>query len=145
MEELLKDIPVKELIQAAIEARKKAYAPYSGYMVGAAVLTADLRIYTGCNIENAAYMPTICGERTAISKAVSEGARKLMAVAIVGSPKGDKISQFAYPCGVCRQVMREFSHPDECVIIVAKSRDEYRTYTLNQLLPESFGPENLQS
>ena len=145
MEELLKNIPVKELIQAAIEARKKAYAPYSGYMVGAAVLTADLRIYTGCNIENAAYMPTICGERTAISKAVSEGARKLLAVAIVGSPKGDEISQFAYPCGVCRQVMREFSNPDECMIIVAKSREEYRTYTLDQLLPESFGPENLQS
>ncbi len=144
MEELLKDIPVKELIKAAIEARKKAYAPYSGYMVGAAVLTADLRIYTGCNIENAAYMPTICGERTAISKAVSEGARRLLAVAIVGSHKGDEISQYAYPCGVCRQVMREFSDPDKCIIIVAKSQEEYQIHSLKQLLPESFGPENLQ-
>lgn len=145
MEELLKDIPVKELIKAAIEARKKAYSPYSGYMVGAAVLTADLRIYTGCNIENAAYMPTICGERTAISKAVSEGARKLLAVAVVGSPKGESITQYAYPCGVCRQVMREFSEPGELVVIVAKNTEDYQVHTLAELLPHSFGPDNLQN
>ena len=145
MEELLKDIPVKELIQSALDARKKAYAPYSGYMVGAAVLTADLRIYTGCNIENASYTPAICAERTAICKAVSEGARKLLAVAVTGSPKGEGLTQYAYPCGVCRQVMREFSNPEKLVVIVAKSQTEYRVHTLAQLLPESFGPENLQS
>lgn len=143
MVERLKDIPVKELIKASCEARKKAYAPYSGYMVGAAVLTTDLRIYTGCNIENAAYMPSICGERTAISKAVSEGARKLLAIAVMGSPKGDAITQYAYPCGVCRQVMREFSNPDEFIVIVAKNVEDYKIHTLSELLPDSFGPDNL--
>lgn len=143
MEERLKEIPVKELIKASYEARKKAYAPYSGYMVGAAVLTTDLRIYTGCNIENAAYMPTICGERTAISKAVSEGAKKLLAIAVMGSPKGDTITQYAYPCGVCRQVMREFSNPEEFIVIVAKSTEDYKVHTLSELLPDSFGPDNL--
>lgn len=145
MEELLKDIPVKELIRSAIEARKKSYAPYSGYMVGAAVLTADLRIYTGCNIESASYTPSICGERTAISKAVSEGARRILAVAVTGSPKGEAITQYAYPCGVCRQVMREFSDPERLIVIVAKSQEEYKVHTLAQLLPESFGSENLQA
>ena len=144
MEELLKNIPVKELIQSAIEARKKAYAPYSGYMVGAAVLTAELRIYTGCNIENASYTPSVCAERTAISKAVSEGARKILAVAVAGSPQGELITQYAYPCGVCRQVMREFAESGKMVVLVAKSRTEYRVHTLEQLLPESFGPENLK-
>ena len=133
----------KELVLAALKARETAYAPYSGYMVGAAVLTADLRIYTGCNIENASYTPSICGERTAISKAVSEGARKLLAVAITGSPKGDAITQYAYPCGVCRQVMAEFCHGD-FVIIVVKSESEYMEHTLDELLPKSFGPANLQ-
>ena len=144
MEELLKNIPVNELIRSAIEARKKAYAPYSGYMVGAAVLTAELRIYTGCNIENASYTPSVCAERTAIAKAVSEGTRKILAVAVTGSPKGEELTQFSYPCGVCRQVMREFSEPEKLIVIVAKSQTEYRIHTLVQLLPESFGPENLQ-
>ena len=144
MEELLKNIPVKELIQSATEARKKAYAPYSKYMVGAAVLTAELRIYTGCNIENASYTPSVCAERTAISKAVSEGTRKILAVAVAGSPQGEILTQYAYPCGVCRQVMREFSEPDKLIVIVAKSQTEYRIHTLAQLFPESFGPENLQ-
>ncbi|MBQ8597160.1 MAG: cytidine deaminase [Lachnospiraceae bacterium] len=138
-------MPVKELIRSALEARKKAYAPYSGYMVGAAVLTADLRIYTGCNIENASYTPSICGERTAISKAVSEGARKLLAVAVAGSPKGDAVTQYAYPCGVCRQVMREFADPEKLIVIVAKSQEDYQIHTLSQLLPESFGPDNLKN
>lgn len=139
----LEDIPVKELIRSALEARKKAYAPYSGYMVGAAVLTNELRIYTGCNIENASYTPSICAERTAVSKAVSEGWRRLKAVAVVGSPKGDTISQYAFPCGVCRQVLREFADVKRFVVIVAKSEDDYKLYFLNELLPESFGPENL--
>ena len=139
----ISDIPVAELIRSAMEARKKAYAPYSGYMVGAAVLTNELRIYTGCNIENAAYTPSICAERTAVSKAVSEGKRKFKAIAVAGSPKGETISQYAYPCGVCRQVLREFSDPDSFFVIVAKSETDYKVYLLKELLPESFGPENL--
>lgn len=139
----MEEIPVKELICSAIEARRKAYAPYSGYMVGAAVLTNELRIYTGCNIENASYTPTVCAERTAISKAVSEGRRRFLAIAIAGSPKGENITQYAFPCGVCRQVMREFADPDQFVVIVAKDEDDYKMYRLNELFPESFGPENL--
>ncbi|MEY8324464.1 cytidine deaminase [Lachnospiraceae bacterium 54-11] len=138
----ISDIPVAELIRSAMEARKKAYAPYSGYMVGAAVLTNELRIYTGCNIENAAYTPTVCAERTAIFKAVSEGWRRFKAIAVVGSPKGD-VTQYAFPCGVCRQVMREFADADNFVIIVAKSEQDYQAFTLSELLPEGFGPENL--
>lgn len=141
----MEDIPVQELIKSAIDARKKAYAPYSGYQVGAAVLTSELRIYTGCNIENAAYSSGICAERTAISKAVSEGWRKLKAIAIAGSPDGDTISQFAFPCGMCRQVIREFSDPTKFFVIVAKSIQDYKVYLLDQLLPESFGPENLKN
>lgn len=139
------ELPVNEMIRSAIEARKKAYAPYSGYMVGAAVLTTELRIYTGCNIENASYTPSICAERTAISKAVSEGWRRLKAIAIVGSPKGDTISQYAFPCGVCRQVMREFANPEEFVVITAKSEQDFKLYRLYELLPESFGPDNLKN
>ena len=139
------ELPVNEMIRSAIEARKKAYAPYSGYMVGAAVITIELRIYTGCNIENASYTPSICAERTAISKAVSEGWRRLKAIAIVGSPKGDTISQYAFPCGVCRQVMREFADPEEFVVITARSEQDYKLYRLYELLPESFGPDNLRN
>lgn len=140
----LRDIPIKELILSALEARKKAYAPYSDFKVGAAVLTNDLRIYTGCNIENAAYSPGICAERNAIYKAVSEGCRKIRAVAVAGDRTGEGITQYAFPCGVCRQVMREFSDPDSMTVIVAKSCEEYQVYSLSQLLPESFGPGNLQ-
>lgn len=142
--ELPEEIPVRELIRSAMEARKKAYAPYSGYMVGAAVLTGDLRIYTGCNIENASYTPTICAERTAIFKAVSEGKRTLKAVAVAGSPKGEEISQYSYPCGVCRQVMREFGDPESLVVIVARGEQDYKLYRLSELLPESFGPDQLR-
>ncbi len=138
----INDIPVAELIRSAMEARKKAYAPYSGYMVGAAVLTNELRIYTGCNIENASYTPTVCAERTAVFKAVSEGWRRFKAIAVVGSPKGG-ITQYAFPCGVCRQVMREFADADNFVVIVAKSEQDYQALTLRELLPEGFGPENL--
>ncbi len=139
------NIPVRELIYSAAEARKKAYAPYSEYMVGAAVLTNELRIYTGCNIENASYTPSICAERTALSKAVSEGWRKVKAIAVVGSPKGDVISQYAFPCGVCRQALREFADAERFLVIVAKSDTDYKVYRLNELLPESFGPENLSN
>ena len=139
--DMVEEIPVKELIRSAQEARKKAYAPYSGYMVGAAVLTNELRIYTGCNIENASYTPSICAERTAISKAVRRGFK---AIAVVGSPKGETISQYAFPCGVCRQVMREFVDPEKFIVIVARSEQDYKLYCLSELLPESFGPDDLR-
>lgn len=142
--EELEDIPVKELIRSALLAREKAYAPYSNYAVGAALLTNELRIYTGCNIENAAYGPSICGERTAIAKAVSEGWRRFKAIAVVGGPKGEKTLQYAFPCGVCRQVMREFADPERFMVIVARDENDYRIYRLKELLPDSFGPENLQ-
>ena len=134
----------KELCNIAIDATNKSYSPYSGCKVGAALLTKEGKIYTGCNIENASYTPSVCAERTAISKAVSEGTRKILAVAVAGSPQGEILTQYAYPCGVCRQVMREFSEPDKLIVIVAKSQTEYRIHTLAQLFPESFGPENLQ-
>lgn len=132
----------RELIKAALEARKASYSPYSGYQVGAALLTQEGKLYTGCNIENAAYTPTICAERTAIFKAVSEGERHFKAIAIVGSPAGEVV-QFAWPCGVCRQVMMEFCDPAGFVVISAKSETDYRTRTLGELLPEGFGPQNL--
>lgn len=141
----LEDIPVKELIKSAMEARKKSYAPYSGYQVGAALLTSELRIYTGCNIENAAYSPGICAERTALYKAVSEGRRRFRAIAIAGGRGLEGPLQYAFPCGVCRQVMREFTDPKEFVVIVAAGCEDYKIYSLEQLLPESFGPENLGS
>ena len=129
---------IRELIKAAIEARRKSYSPYSHYQVGAALLTADGQIVTGCNIENAAYGPSNCAERTAFFKAVSEGIREFTAIAIVGSPEGEELTQYAYPCGVCRQVMREFCEPERFRIIVAKSEEDYRVMTLAALLPESF-------
>ena len=135
---------IRELIKAAIEARRKSYSPYSHYQVGAALLTADRQIVTGCNIENAAYGPINSAERTAFFKAVSEGMREFTAIAIVGSPEGEELTQYAYPCGVCRQVMREFCEPERFRIIVAKSEEDYRVMTLAALLPESFGPENLR-
>ena len=131
------------MIKMALEARKNSYSPYSHFQVGAALLTRELRIYTGCNVENAAYSPGICAERVAIVKAVSEGWRKWKAIAIAGGPEGEEIRQFAFPCGVCRQVMREFVNPDEFVVIVAKNTEEYKIYKLCELLPEGFGPENL--
>ena len=131
------------LIEKAIAAREYSYSPYSNYMVGAAVLTSDGEIYTGCNIENAAYGPTNCAERTAIFKAVSEGKKVFTAIAIVGGKKGST-GDYAAPCGVCRQVMMEFCNPEEMQVIVAKSTEEYKIFTLAQLLPEGFGAANLE-
>lgn len=134
----------KNLIGEAIEARKNAYTPYSHFKVGAALLTKNGEIVRGCNIENAAYGPTNCAERTAFFKAISEGVMDFAAIAIVGGNESetDVFSGYAYPCGVCRQVMREFCKSD-FEVIVAKSIDEYKVYSLEQILPESFGPENL--
>lgn len=134
----------KKLIREALKAREYAYTPYSGYQVGAALLSAEGKVYTGCNIENAAYSPTNCAERTAFFKAVSEGVREFKKIAIVGSPKGE-IVQFAFPCGVCRQVMMEFCSPEKFEIIVAKSTEEYKVFYLKELLCEGFGPGNLSN
>lgn len=136
---------IQELIGKAIEARRKSYSPYSHYQVGAALRTKDGQIITGCNIENAAYGPSNCAERTAFFKAVSEGIREFAAIAIVGSPEGEELTQYAYPCGVCRQVMAEFCEPENFRIIVAKSEEDYSVMTLAELLPEGFGPGNLRA
>ncbi len=133
----------ERLIRAALEARKHAYTPYSHFQVGAALLTKGGTLYQGCNIENAAYTPTICAERNAFFKAVYEGEREFAAIAIAGSPEGDCVS-YAAPCGVCRQVMMEFCDPQEFRILIAKSVEEYVEYSLEDMLPMGFGPENLQ-
>ncbi len=131
-----------ELAKTAIAAREQSYSPYSGFMVGAALLAKDGTVYTGCNIENAAFGPTNCAERTAFFKAVSEGGRGFAAIAVAGWPKGGEAA-YAYPCGVCRQVMMEFCEPDSFRIIVAKSETDYTVHTLKELLPEGFGPLDL--
>lgn len=132
----------KYLIEQAIEARSHAHTPYSHFQVGAALLTKQGKVYKGCNIENAAYTPSNCAERTAIFKAVSEGEREFAAIAIVGSMEGESNTLPTGPCGVCRQVMAEFCSLDMPVII-AKSPADYITMTLGELLPLSFGPANL--
>ena len=136
----------KVLILSAIEARKSSYTPYSKFKVGASLLTKDGKIYQGCNIECASYTPTTCAERTALLKAVSEGHREFSAIAIVGGPEEetDIFSDYAAPCGVCRQYLREFCNPKEMKVIIAKSENESKTFTLEELLPISFGPDNLK-
>lgn len=133
---------VKNLIREAIDGMAKAYTPYSGFRVGAALLTNKQKIYTGCNIENAAYSPSNCAERTAIFKAVSEGEREFSAIAIVAGKAGI-ITDYCPPCGVCRQVMREFADPKHFLIILAKSEEDYLLYFLEELFPMGFGPEYL--
>lgn len=130
----------KELLLTAIEAREKAYAPYSNHKVGAALVGKSGKVYTGCNVENAAYTPTNCAERTAIFKAVSEGETEFVAIAIVGG-LGDKLSEVCAPCGVCRQVMAEFCEKD--MYIVMGTPDKIVTSTLGELLPLSFGKSDL--
>ncbi|MGO5114691.1 cytidine deaminase [Candidatus Avoscillospira sp. LCP25S3_F1] len=133
---------IQELIQKAIEQMRFSYVPYSNFRVGAALLTRDGKVYTGCNIENAAYGPTNCAERTAFFKAVSEGERQFDAICIVGGPDG-VLKGYTAPCGVCRQVMMEFCNPETFQIILAVSTEDYRVYTLKELLPLGFGPDNL--
>lgn len=134
----------KSLIKEAMIARSRAYTPYSHYKVGAALLTKDGQVIHGCNIENAAYGPTNCAERTAFFKAVSEGIMDFTKIAIVGGSDTEKdlLSDYAFPCGVCRQVMREFCGSD-FKIIIARSEEDYKEFTLEEILPNSFGPENL--
>lgn len=133
----------KQLVSEALKMRAKAYAPYSNFLVGAALLSVDHLIYTGCNIENAAYTPCNCAERTAFFKAVSEGQRDFKAIAIAGGARAAAELDFCAPCGVCRQVMMEFCKAD-FEIILAKTETEYQVYTLAELLPMGFGPENLE-
>lgn len=133
---------VKQLINQAILARENSYAPYSNFLVGAALLVSDGRVFTGCNIENAAYTPTNCAERTAFFKAVSEGARGFVSIAVVGGLRQDDTFSYTYPCGVCRQVMAEFTKPD-FKIYAAINENDYKEYTLFDLLPNGFGPEAL--
>lgn len=133
---------IEEMIDLAIAQLKYSYTPYSGFKVGAALLTADGKFYTGCNIENAAYSPTNCAERTAFFKAVSEGERAFSAICIVGGKDG-VLTEYAAPCGVCRQVMMEFCNPDTFQIILATSKERYDVFTLREILPMGFGPDNL--
>jgi len=132
--ENLADRNWNELFNKAIAAIEFSYSPYSHYKVGAALLTKNGKIYTGCNIENAGYTPSVCAERTAIFKAVSEGEREFVAIAVATSNAGA-------PCGVCRQVMREFA--PNLTIICGSVDGNYTVMTLPDLLPHSFGPENL--
>ena len=127
-----------KLIHAALAARKTAYTPYSHYQVGAALLAEDGEIMSGCNIENASYGATCCAERTAVFKSVSEGKRRFKAIAIAGGLEGKEPVDYAYPCGICRQVLNEFAGED-FKVIVAKSVADYEEYSLNELLPHGFG------
>ena len=126
----------KSLAALSLEQRSLSYVPYSGFRVGAALLTKDGRVFTGCNIENSAYSPTICAERTAIFKAVSEGCRQFEAIFIAGGA-GEEPDDYCPPCGVCRQVMMEFCDPDFKVYLV-KTPDDWQLYTLDEILPLGF-------
>ena len=134
---------LQQLIQAALDARSMSYAPYSKYTVGAALYAESGILYTGCNIENASYGATNCAERTAIFKAVSNGERRIGAIAIAGGMQGQEPVDYAYPCGICRQVMQEFGG-STLQVIVAKSVDDYQVFSLNELLPYGFGGESIK-
>ena len=133
-----------ELILEAKNARERAYAPYSKYMVGAALLTRSGKIYHGCNIENAAYGPTNCAERTAFFKAIYDGEREFEKIAIVGGMQGMEADDTCAPCGVCRQVMMEFCNLKSFKIVLANGKDKEMELTLEELFPYGFGPENLK-
>ena len=130
----------ERLIEKAFEGMEKSYAPYSGFHVGAALLGKSGKVYTGCNIESCAYTPTICAERTALVKAVSEGERAFQALAIVSSVGAD--GGYTSPCGVCRQMLVEFCG-EGMPVILAKSKEDYQVVSLGELLPMGFGPGKL--
>ncbi|MCI8549208.1 MAG: cytidine deaminase [Lachnospiraceae bacterium] len=130
------------MIAMAKEQLTMAYAPYSGFYVAAALLCRDGSVYTGCNVENSSYPAGNCAERTAVFKAVSEGKREFSCIVIMGGNAG-KVEAYCPPCGICRQVLREFCRPSEFFVILAKSEEDYRVFSLEELLPESFGPEFL--
>lgn len=130
-------IDFEALIGAARQTRERAYAPYSHYAVGAAVMSKSGKIYSGCNVENASYPVGLCAERVAIFKAVSEGERELSALAVVTSNLGS-------PCGACRQVFSEFARDGAVIVLAAEQGDDRKRFTLKELLPDRFGPENLK-
>ena len=132
-----------QLIGEAIAAMQYSYSPYSHFRVGAALLTKSGKIYRGCNIENAAYTPTNCAERTAFFKAVSDGELEFEAICVVGGKDG-RLEEYTSPCGVCRQVMMEFCDPETFQIILATDEEHYAEFTLKELLPLGFGPGNLK-
>ncbi len=142
MEEIREIREIHELCERAVEMRAFSYTPYSHFRVGAALLTGSGKVYTGCNIESASFTPTICAERTAIFKAVSEGEKDFLAIAIAGGPEDGEI-QYCPPCGVCRQVLAEWCSAD-FRIFLARSAEDYRSYTLDEIMPLRFGPENLR-
>lgn len=127
----------KELLHEAVEARKKTYSPYSGFGVGAALLTKDGMVYTGCNIENSAFTPTCCAERTAFFKAVSEGKREFVRIAVAGGYMGKPLERIV-PCGVCLQVIMEFCDPQKFELVLALSEEDYEVRSLAELLPYGF-------
>ena len=126
----------EQLCSLALKARSLSYAPYSGFRVGAALLSSDGQIFTGCNIENGAYSPSMCAERVAFAKAVSEGCRSFTAIAIAGGA-GEAPDDYCPPCGVCRQVMTEFCSPD-FIVLLAKTTADYKAYTLKDIMPLAF-------
>ena len=132
----------KELIRMALKAREGAYAPYSDFLVGAALRAEDGRVFTGCNVENAAFTPTSCAERTALFKAVSEGVTRFSMLVVVGAKDGEVNELVTAPCGVCRQALFEFCGPD-LPVLMARAEDDYIEMTLGELLPLGFGPANL--
>ena len=134
----------RTLAEEALRAREYAYAPYSGFCVGAALLGKSGKIYRGCNVESCAYGPTNCAERTAVFKAVSEGEREFLALAVAGGPKEEQspLAHTAFPCGVCRQVLAEFC-PADFPVIVVRSPEDYEVHTLGELLPHAFTPRSL--
>ena len=132
----------KKLIRFAFAAAEKSYSPYSRFKVGAAVLSKDGRVFTGANIENASYSVTNCAERVALQNAVFEGAREFEAVAVVGFKEGET-ADFCPPCGGCRQAFSEFSKDGSLKIVLAKSEDDFKVYTLNELMPETFGTRRI--
>ncbi len=133
-----KQITDRMLIETAIKARRMSYSPYSHFQVGAALLAGDGSIFTGCNIENGAYSPGNCAERTAVFKAVSEGIKDFRAIAIVGGPKGAEPIAYCTPCGVCRQVLSEFVDMQHFKVIMARTVEDYREMTMAELLPGAF-------
>ena len=139
----LEETQIQELIDCAISMMDHSYVPYSHFHVGAALLAKNGTVYGGCNIENAGYTPSNCAERTAFFKAVSEGVREFDAICVLGGPNKE-LKGYTAPCGVCRQVMMEFCDPDTFQIILASGRDQYQIFTLKELLPLGFGPDNLK-
>ena len=133
----------EELLMEAKKARENAYAPYSHFKVGAALMTKSGKVYHGCNVENASYSVTNCAERTAFFKAVSKGEREFEKIAIAGGAEGTQADEMCAPCGVCRQVMMEFCNPEKFEIVLADGKEKCRQFSLKDLLPYGFGPDNL--